>query len=196
LLLLTVGIALGASRHSSQRHRVMATAEEMRQFELTLGVAVVQASPAVTSVTLPGTTAAFAEASVYARAAGYIAKRNVDIGDHVKNGELLAELAMAGDLAEPASLRHSAPDFSFCSQNTTRQASVHRTATFVEDTLVSDQLRDYWGKPTIREWAKRDIIGERLTMIVIKVIKHYGNFTVSAKYTQLCGHVLRGCRRV
>jgi multidrug efflux pump subunit AcrA (membrane-fusion protein) len=94
LLLLTVGIALGASRHSSQRHWVMATAEEMRQFELTLGVAVVQASPAVTSVTLPGTTAAFAEASVYARATGYIAKRNVDIGDHVKNGELLAGLAV------------------------------------------------------------------------------------------------------
>jgi RND family efflux transporter MFP subunit len=94
LLLLTVGIALGASRHSSQRHRVMATVEETRQFELTLGVAVVQASPAVTSVTLPGTTAAFAEASVYARATGYIAKRKVDIGDHVKNGGLLAELAV------------------------------------------------------------------------------------------------------
>jgi hypothetical protein len=33
-------------------------------------------------------------------------------------------------------------------------------------------------------------------MNVTKVIKHYGNFTVSAKYTQLGGHVLRGCRRV
>jgi RND family efflux transporter MFP subunit len=94
LLLLTSGIALGASRHSSQRRQVTATAEEMRQFEPTLGVALVQASPAVTSVTLPGTTAAFAAANVYARATGYIAKRNVDIGDHVKKGELLAELAV------------------------------------------------------------------------------------------------------
>ena len=24
-------------------------------------------------------------------------------------------------------------------------------ATFAEDALVNDQLRDYWGKPTIRE---------------------------------------------
>ena len=51
---------------------------------------------------------------------------------------------------------------------------------FAEDALVNDQLRDYWGKPAIREWAKRDIIGERLTMNVTKVINHYGNFIVTA----------------
>ena len=49
-----------------------------------------------------------------------------------------------------------------------------------EDALVNDQLRDYWGKPAIREWAKRDIIGERLTMNVTRVINHYGNFIVTA----------------
>jgi hypothetical protein len=53
-------------------------------------------------------------------------------------------------------------------------------AAFAEDALVNDQLRDYWGKPAIREWAKRDIIGERLTMSVTKVINHYGNFIVTA----------------
>jgi hypothetical protein len=54
------------------------------------------------------------------------------------------------------------------------------TATFAEDALVNDQLRDYWGKPAIRDWARRDIIGERLTMNVTKVINHYGNFIVTA----------------
>ena len=53
-------------------------------------------------------------------------------------------------------------------------------ATFAEDALVNDQLRDYWGKLAIREWAKRDIIGERLTMNVTRVINHYGNFIVTA----------------
>jgi hypothetical protein len=53
-------------------------------------------------------------------------------------------------------------------------------ATFAENALVNDQLRDYWGKPAIREWAKRDIIGESLTMNVTKVINHYGNFIVTA----------------
>ena len=53
-------------------------------------------------------------------------------------------------------------------------------ATFAEDALVNDQLRDYWGKPAIREWAKHDIIGESLTMNVTEVISHYGNFIVTA----------------
>ena len=37
-------------------------------------------------------------------------------------------------------------------------------ATFAEDALVNDQLRDHWGKPAIREWVKREIIGVRLTL--------------------------------
>ena len=53
-------------------------------------------------------------------------------------------------------------------------------ATFAEAALVNDQLRDYWGKPAIREWAERDIIGERVTMNVTEVINHYGNFIVTA----------------
>jgi hypothetical protein len=53
-------------------------------------------------------------------------------------------------------------------------------ATFAKDALVNDQLRDYWGKLAITEWAKRDIIGVKLTMNVTKVINHYGNFIVTA----------------
>lgn len=53
-------------------------------------------------------------------------------------------------------------------------------ATFADDALVNDQLRDYWGKSAIREWAERDIIGERLTMDVTEVIEHYSNVIVTA----------------
>jgi hypothetical protein len=53
-------------------------------------------------------------------------------------------------------------------------------ATFADDALVNDQLLDYWGKPAIREWAARDIIGASLTMDVTNVIAHYGNFIVTA----------------
>ena len=38
------------------------------------------------------TTSAFADANIFARASGYVAKREVDIGDHVKAGQLLAEI--------------------------------------------------------------------------------------------------------
>ena len=53
-------------------------------------------------------------------------------------------------------------------------------ATFADDDLVNDQLRDYWGKPATREWAARDIIGASPTMDVTNVIDHYGNFIVTA----------------
>jgi RND family efflux transporter MFP subunit len=72
----------------------METAGQQRDFVPSVRVATVEASPGTVSVTLPGTTAAFAAANIYARATGYIAKRNVDIGDRVKAGELLAQLAV------------------------------------------------------------------------------------------------------
>jgi hypothetical protein len=53
-------------------------------------------------------------------------------------------------------------------------------ALFAEDALVNDQLRDYWGKPAIRQWAARDIVAQSLTMEVMTVIEHYGNFIVTA----------------
>jgi hypothetical protein len=53
-------------------------------------------------------------------------------------------------------------------------------ATFADDALVNDQLREYWGKAAIREWAVRDIVGERVTMYVVKVVEHYGHTIVTA----------------
>jgi RND family efflux transporter MFP subunit len=88
------GLVVGASGYLSRQQQVMATAEQERDFVPTVRVATVESSLATTSVTLPGTTAAFADANIFARATGYIAKRNVDIGDRVKAGEVLAELAV------------------------------------------------------------------------------------------------------
>jgi RND family efflux transporter MFP subunit len=93
-LLLTTGISLGALRHHAQQRQALATADAVRQLAPAVLVAPVEASAAVIPVTLPGTTAAFAAANIYARATGYISRRNVDIGDHVKQGELLAALAV------------------------------------------------------------------------------------------------------
>jgi RND family efflux transporter MFP subunit len=93
-LLLAGGLSLGAWANYSRRQQVMATAKQERDFVPSLRVAMVEASPGTMSVTLPGTTAAFAAANIFARATGYIAKRNVDIGDRVKAGDLLAQLAV------------------------------------------------------------------------------------------------------
>jgi RND family efflux transporter MFP subunit len=92
--LLVSGLLLGGWKDLSQQHQVMVTARQERDFVPGLRVATVEANNGTVSVTLPGTTAAFAAANMYARATGYIAKRNVDIGDRVKAGDLLAELAV------------------------------------------------------------------------------------------------------
>jgi RND family efflux transporter MFP subunit len=94
VLALAGGLAWGTARTYSQHREVMAAAQQQRNFVPTARVATVEANAGIMSIALPGTTAAFADANIYARATGYIATRNVDIGDHVKQGELLAQLAV------------------------------------------------------------------------------------------------------
>jgi RND family efflux transporter MFP subunit len=93
-LLLAGSLSLGAKENYSPQQEVMATARQEHDYVPSLRVATVEASPGTVSVTLPGTTAAFAAANLYARATGYVAKRSVDIGDRVKSGDLLAQLAV------------------------------------------------------------------------------------------------------
>ena len=44
-------------------------------------------------LTLPGQTEAFDSATIYPRATGYIAERRVDIGSHIKKGDLMLRIA-------------------------------------------------------------------------------------------------------
>ena len=94
VLALAGGLSFGAWGNYSQHEEVTATARQESDFVPSLRVATVAANPGTMSVILPGTTAAFAQANIYARATGYIVRRNVDIGDRVRTGDLLAELAV------------------------------------------------------------------------------------------------------
>jgi RND family efflux transporter MFP subunit len=94
VLFLAGGLSLGAWGSYSRQQEVTATAMHERDSVASVRVATVEASPVTVSVTLPGTTAAFAAANIYARATGYIAQGTVDIGDRVKAGDLLAQLAV------------------------------------------------------------------------------------------------------
>lgn len=53
-------------------------------------VVVVRGGSAASTLTLPGETAAWYESTIYARVDGYVSKWLVDIGDHVRAGQLLA----------------------------------------------------------------------------------------------------------
>jgi RND family efflux transporter MFP subunit len=102
--LLVAGVSLGAWRSYSQQQEVAATARQERDFVPSVRVATIEASPATVSVSLPGTTAAFAGATIYAHVSGYISERAVDIGDHVSKGQ---ELALIDPRPYQAALDHA-----------------------------------------------------------------------------------------
>ena len=90
LLALLGALAIGVWQHYTLHLQVVTAAEQRRDFVPSVGVAAVRASDATMSVTLPATTNAFESADIFARASGYIAERDVDIGSRVKAGDLLA----------------------------------------------------------------------------------------------------------
>ncbi len=92
LLVLAAALTFGGWRYVTQRNEALATLERHSQFQPSLRVATVEANKDDVVISLPATTAAFAAANIYARASGYIDTRYADIGDQVKEGQLLAQI--------------------------------------------------------------------------------------------------------
>ena len=76
----------------NQENAAVAAANEVKTAVPSVTTALVRRSAADVDMVLPGSVSALAEASIYSRATGYVRKRYVDIGDHVKEGQLLAEI--------------------------------------------------------------------------------------------------------
>ncbi len=93
----------GKSQLDKSRERD-ATAQAIQEGATTVQVTKPARTPPVFDFSLPGSAEALTTATLYARVNGYLAKRLVDIGDHVEEGQLLAEIA-APDL--DAQLRQS-----------------------------------------------------------------------------------------
>ncbi len=92
IALLVGALALGIWQHYQQYRQVKDTAQQQADFVPTVRVEDVGQHLSRIDVTLPATTLGFEAANIYARASGYVLKRYVDIGDHVKAGQLLAEI--------------------------------------------------------------------------------------------------------
>lgn len=78
-----------APRHKRQQE-IERQAQERTQSVPKVEALKVARGPAVSELMIPGTTLAYTEAYIYARASGYVSKRAVDIGDRVHAGQLLA----------------------------------------------------------------------------------------------------------
>jgi RND family efflux transporter MFP subunit len=94
LFLLTAALAFGAQGYYARNQEVAETAEQLRDFVPQVRVATVKAGDDTVPVSLPATTQAYLSIDMFARASGYIEKRLADIGDHVKQGQLLAKIAV------------------------------------------------------------------------------------------------------
>jgi hypothetical protein len=55
-------------------------------------------------------------------------------------------------------------------------------ATFAADAYVNDNRREIWGRPAIRKFVAKELVGDHVTMEVQEVIDHYGDVIVRARY--------------
>lgn len=92
LLVLAGGLSLGAWRYVTTHRAAIAFTEQRQNLVPRVRVGAVQQNTDFVVATLPATTSAFSTANIFARASGYIGTRQVDIGDRVKEGQLLVQI--------------------------------------------------------------------------------------------------------
>ncbi len=130
LLAIYLGFATGCSRSGASSHSASA--------ESAPHVAVVQArrAPISNSLSIAGEFLPYQEVELHAKVAGYIKNINVDIGDHVHTGQVLAVLEIPELTAElqgaDAGVRHSQEEITRAQNEVSRaeadQAAVHAAA--------------------------------------------------------------------
>src|SRR5271169_7027532 len=140
LLLFTAAVGMGAWHHYEQHRQVTNTAAQQANFVPSVRVEAVAQRFGRLHVTLPATTLGFEAANIYARASGYVAKRYVDIGDHVKAGQLLAEITAPEVEAQVAQYRNSLQQ----AQATISQNQAQRASTNVTSRRISVLAHDGW----------------------------------------------------
>lgn len=90
LAVLGAALVLGLAPRLRQERALGAAAGEAAAAAPQVSVATARSAPADSDRVLPGNARPLLEASLYARATGYIKTRGADIGDQVKEGQLLA----------------------------------------------------------------------------------------------------------
>jgi RND family efflux transporter MFP subunit len=91
LVCLAVLAGFGIVTRSTKTEKLQQQANQVST-QLTVSVVKPEKMPANISIDLPGQTQAYAQAPVYAQTSGYLKKWYFDIGSHVKEGDILAEI--------------------------------------------------------------------------------------------------------
>ena len=97
-------------------------------------------------LTLPGETHAWYESTIYARVTGYVAKWNVDIGDHVHKAQVLAEIETpeldAQLVAAEAKLKATQADVQVCEAEAEFARTTYARWREAPKGVVSEQERE------------------------------------------------------
>src|ERR1700678_2189295 len=91
-ILIVLAFLAGFIPHLLHEREIKREAAEKQKMLPVLTYVVAQHSPAMSELDLPGTMEAITEAPILARADGFLGKRYADIGDRVRQGQLLAEI--------------------------------------------------------------------------------------------------------
>ncbi len=91
-VVLIVGFGLVHHMKSVDQRALQSAALRQASSPPPIDVIRVQNAPSSSPLTLPGETAAWYQSTIYARVDGYVGTWNVDIGDHVKKGQVLATI--------------------------------------------------------------------------------------------------------
>jgi len=140
LVLFIAAVGVGMWRHYQKHRQVIDIAVEQANFIPTVRVENVTQQLGGLQLTLPATTLGFEAANIFARTSGYVAKRYVDIGDHVKAGQLLAEITAPEVEDQVAQWWNSLQQ----AQATQRQNEAQRASTQVTSKRISTLAKDGW----------------------------------------------------
>jgi multidrug efflux pump subunit AcrA (membrane-fusion protein) len=92
LILFALVLLFGWLMRRGDKKDIQKRSQETKDAKPIVETAKVQGATSEAGLVVPGTTIPLTQAYVYARANGYLKKRYVDIGDHVKQGQLLATI--------------------------------------------------------------------------------------------------------
>ena len=91
-VLVAAALLAGYLPRRNTTRQLESAAAKLRNTPPIVNAAKVTRAPNLTDVSFPGSITPITEAYMYARAAGYLKRRYVDIGDRVSAGQLLAEI--------------------------------------------------------------------------------------------------------
>ena len=92
LVSMALAFAIGYFFHHKRQRAAEEAADRAKSALPSVNAVTLRRSTSTSRLLLPGSVMAITEASVFARASGYVRNRRVDIGDRVSRGQVLAEI--------------------------------------------------------------------------------------------------------